>query len=63
VLAGSALVVAATPSHPGRQEPRPSQAIALLPWRWPTYRLVSFAVLNVAIAVGIALGFSPGLPG
>ncbi len=29
------------------------------PWKWPTYRLVGFAALNAAIAVGIAVSFRP----
>lgn len=29
------------------------------PWRWPAHRLVGFAVLNAAIAAGVAFGFDP----
>jgi len=29
------------------------------PWRWSPARLVGFAVVNVAVATGIAVGFDP----
>jgi len=29
------------------------------PWRWPAHRLVGFAVLNAAVAAGVAIGFDP----
>ena len=29
------------------------------PWRWPAHRLAGFAVLNAAIAAGVAIGFNP----
>ena len=29
------------------------------PWCWPTYRLVGFAILNAAVAAGVAIGFHP----
>jgi len=29
------------------------------PWRWPAYRLVGFALLNGAVAAGVAIGFQP----
>jgi hypothetical protein len=34
-----------------------------LPWRWPATRLAGAAVLNASIAIGIAAGFTPGVPG
>lgn len=37
-------------------------AVLVVPWRWDAGRLLGFAALNVAIAVGIAVGFDP-LPG
>ncbi len=39
--------------RPGRQP------VLTPPWRWPAYRLVGFAVLNLAVAAGVAIGFSP----
>jgi len=29
------------------------------PWRWPAHRFVGLAVLNLAIAAGIVVGFEP----
>ena len=34
-------------------------AAALAPWRWSVVRLLGFALLNAAAAVGIAAGFTP----
>ena len=34
-------------------------AVMSPPWRWPAYRLVGFALLNVAVAAGMALAFEP----
>lgn len=34
-------------------------AEALAPWRWSVVRLLGFALLNAAAAVGIAAGFTP----
>lgn len=34
-------------------------AAALAPWRWSVVRLLGFALLNAAAAVGIAVGFTP----
>ena len=31
----------------------------LLPWRWSLGRLLGFALLNAAVAAGIAVGFDP----
>lgn len=31
----------------------------LLPWRWSLGRLLGFALLNAAVAAGIAVGFAP----
>jgi hypothetical protein len=36
---------------------------AIAPWDWPTHRLVAFGLMNLAIAAGIVVGFSPPLPG
>lgn len=33
------------------------------PWRWPSWRLVGLAVFNVAIAAGIATGWTPPVVG
>lgn len=40
---------------------RPLDGSSLLapPWRWPAYRLVGFALLNAAVAAGVAAGFHP----
>lgn len=32
---------------------------ALTPWRWSAARLLGFALVNVAVAAGIAAGFDP----
>ena len=32
---------------------------ALLPWRWSVLRLLGYALLNAAVAAGIAVGFTP----
>ena len=37
----------------------PSWTDKVLPWRWSPARLFSFAAINGAVALGIALGFSP----
>ncbi len=34
-------------------------ATVLLPWRWPAYRFLGFALMNAAIAAGIIVGFTP----
>ena len=44
-------------------EPASRWERAFVPWTWPTFRLIGFAVLNFAIAAGIAVGFSPPVPG
>lgn len=33
--------------------------VLLVPWRWPSYRLIGFALLNAAIAAGILTGWRP----
>jgi hypothetical protein len=33
------------------------------PWRWPAFRLVGLALMNVALAAGIAVGYTPPVPG
>lgn len=35
----------------------PSFAARLLPWRWPSGQWETFALLNVSVAVGVAVGF------
>lgn len=42
-----------------RGPPFGKQSIVSAPWRWPAYRLVGFAILNAAVAVGVAIGFQP----
>ena len=65
VLAGAAMVLALYSRTPHRAtEPTATAGFwrrALLPpWLWPAARWVDFAVLNVAIAAGAALGYSVG---
>lgn len=36
-----------------------NQSVVSPPWRWPAERLVGFAVLNAAVALGIVIGFTP----
>lgn len=38
-------------------------AQALLPWRWSASRLAGFALVNAAVATGVAAGFTPKVPG
>lgn len=40
----------------GAYEQRP---VPIRPWRWPAHRFVGLAVMNVAVAVGIAIGYHP----
>jgi hypothetical protein len=49
----------------GWADPNEGQPVTVLqvPWRWPVYRLVAFAVLNTAIAAGIATGWHPPVIG
>jgi hypothetical protein len=46
---------------------RPADAISTrsfaLPWTWPAWRLVGFAVLSGAVAAGIATGWQPPVVG
>jgi len=44
-----------------RQDQRVMQRVIVLlvPWRWPAYRLLGFALLNTAIAAGILTGWRP----
>ncbi len=35
------------------------EAVVSPPWRRPTYRLAGFAILNAAVAAGVAVGFQP----
>lgn len=35
------------------------ESVVSPPWRWPTYRLAGFAILNAAVAAGVAIGFHP----
>jgi hypothetical protein len=39
--------------------PADEESVVSPPWRWPTVRLVGFALLNSAIAAGVAIGFQP----
>lgn len=47
-----------TGSH-GHEELPGLRSVIAPPWKWPVYRLVGFALLNAAIAVGIAVSFRP----
>lgn len=62
-LATAALMAAVTrAANPAGASPAEGSALrqALAPpWRWHADRLVGFVVLNLAIAVGIALAFDP----
>jgi len=40
-----------------RGVPSGYQSVVSPPWRWPVYRLVGFAILNGAVATGVAIGF------
>lgn len=40
-------------------QPQAWRAALLAPWRWPAPRLFGFALLNLAIAAGIGVGFRP----
>jgi hypothetical protein len=51
ILAVARLVRRGRPTTPAR-----------VPWRWPPGRLAGFAVLNGAVALGIAVGFEPMPP-
>lgn len=42
-----------------RGRPAQDPHVVSPPWRWPLYRLAGFAVLNLAVAAGIAVGFNP----
>lgn len=42
-----------------RGRPVGEASVVSPPWRWPAYRLVGFAVLNAAVAAGVAVGFHP----
>lgn len=42
-----------------RRRPVADDTVTLAPWRWSVLRLLGFAVLNVAVAAGIAAGFTP----
>lgn len=35
---------------------------SVLPWRWSATRLLGFALMNAAVATGIAVGFTPNAP-
>lgn len=36
-----------------------NEAVFAPPWRWPAQRFLGLAVLNLAVAAGIAVGFDP----
>jgi hypothetical protein len=42
-----------------RRPPADEAPVLSPPWRWPATRWVGFAVLNAAIAAGVAVGFDP----
>lgn len=44
-------------AQPASQRERMEEA--LVPWRWSVLRLLGYALLNGAVAVGIAAGFTP----
>ena len=46
-------------SDTGPGEVGPRWRMSVDPRRWPTHRLVGLAVLNGAVAAGIAVGFNP----
>ena len=65
-VAGVALVAAAAKSSeiaPRSEKRRGPWTDAFAPWRWPPYRLVGFAVMNIALAAGIALAWDPPVLG
>ena len=61
-VAAVALVAAFDRMRRGREGARPRGAAGLLvaPWHWDAPRLASFALLNVAVAAGIDVGYTPG---
>jgi hypothetical protein len=48
----------------GRPDPVGAERLSsvVMPWRWPEYRFAGFVVLNVALAVGIFIGYEPAGP-
>ena len=56
-LAGVFAAFAVVRAVKGR--PFSERHVLFVPWRWSVLRLVSFAVMNVAAAAGIAAGFTP----
>ncbi len=60
-LAGAAFSLAVSRRGGATQQARPTWRETFAPpWRWSTSRLVDFVVLNLALAVGVALGLAPG---
>ena len=61
-LAATAFVLAVgRGSEAGREMPTsPWAVVTTPPWHWSADRFFGFVVLNLALALGIAVGFSPG---
>jgi hypothetical protein len=56
---GLAQVIRRTAVDPLAEPVTPSLPDKVLPWRWSPLRLFGFAAVNGAVALGIAVGFSP----
>jgi hypothetical protein len=61
-LAAIAALVRASQQRKGGDDAL-SWATIVGPWRWPAFRLAGFSVLNLAVALGIAVGYHPHVPG
>lgn len=57
-LAAVAAALALRRHTTARGDIPPSPPIA--PWRWPVHRLVGFAIMNAAVAIGIVIGYEGG---
>ena len=55
-LAAAAIAAALALARRRLHERRPTP---LRPWLWPAHRFVGLAILNVAVAAGIAIGYDP----
>jgi hypothetical protein len=64
LAAGATVLALGSRSSPRATEPDTTagfwRRVLLPPWRWPAARWIDFALLNVAIAVGVAVGYSVG---
>jgi hypothetical protein len=58
LLAATALILAGV-TRARSVEVREGRLAVFQPWRWTARRLLAFATLNVSLAVGVAVGFSP----